>query len=305
MQLRPEKANTSYMKFFKSHFWYNKNQRNGILFLILIIFILQLVYIFVDFSDNNIMNIDASEIDLYQSQIDSLKKEQKEKNKIKIYRFNPNYLTDFKAYQLGLNVEEIDRLLRYRKTEKYVNSAQEFQKITGINDSLLAVISPLIKFPEWVNAKQKTKTSQKPISKNRKIANVKIKDLNTATVNDLMAIDGIGEKLAKRIITYRKLLQGYTYNYQLYEVYYLKKEVADHVLKQFTVLKKPVIQKLNINSATFKEILKLPYIDYDLTKKIYNFKDELGLFTSLEDLKKIDSFPIEKYDRITLYLTAD
>ncbi len=293
------------MKFYKSHFWYNKSQRNGILLLILIIFILQLTYVFVDFSNRDILNLDVSEINLFQSQIDSLKKEKKEKNKIKIYRFNPNYLTDFKAYQLGLNVEEIDRLLRYRKTGKYVNSAQEFQKITEINDSLLHVISPLFKFPEWVNTNQKSKTSQKSISKNSKIANTKIKDLNAATTNDLMAIDGIGEKLAKRIITYRKLLQGYTYNYQLYEVYYLKKEVADLVLKQFTVLKKPIIQKLNINSATFKEILKLPYIDYDLTKKIYNFKDELGLFTSIVDLKKIDSFPIEKYDRITLYLTAD
>ncbi len=293
------------MKFFKSHFWYNKSQRNGILLLIIIIFILQLIYVFVDFSNNDILNYDVSEIERYQAQIDSLKKEQKEKNKAKIYRFNPNFLTDFKAYQLGLNVEEIDRLLAYRKTGKYVNSTQEFQKITGVNDSLLHAISPLFKFPEWVNTKQKAKTSPKPISKNRKITNPKTKDLNLATINDLKAIDGIGEKLAKRIITYRKLLQGYTFNYQLYEVYYLKKEVANLVLKQFSVLKKPTIKKLNINSATFKEILKLPYIDYELTKKIYNFKDELGMFSSIEDLKNIDSFPIDKYDRITLYLTAD
>ncbi|MCF6222877.1 MAG: helix-hairpin-helix domain-containing protein [Flavobacteriaceae bacterium] len=293
------------MKFLKSHFWYNKSQRNGILLLILIIFILQLVYVFVDFSNNDILNYDVSEIDRYQAQIDSLKKEQKEKSKAKIYRFNPNFLTDFKAYQLGLNVEEIDRLLAYRKTGKYVNSIQEFQKITGVNDSLLHAISPLFKFPEWVIAKQNAKTSPKSLSNNRKIANTKTKDLNLATINDLKTIDGIGEKLAKRIITYRKLLQGYTFNYQLYEVYYLKKEVADRILKQFSVLKVPIIKKLNINSATFKEILKLPYIDYELTKKIYNFKDELGVFTSIEDLKKIDSFPLDKYDRITLYLTAD
>jgi ABC-type cobalt transport system substrate-binding protein len=39
------------MKFFKSHFWYNKRQRNGILFLIIIIILLQVIYLNVDFSN--------------------------------------------------------------------------------------------------------------------------------------------------------------------------------------------------------------------------------------------------------------
>ncbi len=136
------------MNFLKPHFWYNKRQRNGVLFLITLILILQLIYIFIDFSPNDNANFDISEIDAAQTQIDSLKRVKIENLKPKIFPFNPNYLTDFKAYRLGLSVEEIDRLFNFRKTRKFVNSAKEFQTVTGINDSLLSTISPYFKFPE-------------------------------------------------------------------------------------------------------------------------------------------------------------
>ena len=289
------------MNILKSHFWYNKNQRNGILFLIILILILQLIYVFVGFSSDTQFDSDTSEIDSFQSQIDSLKKIKIENSKPKIFPFNPNYLTDFKAYKLGLSVEEIDKLFAYRKTGKFVNSTKEFQNITGINDSLLTVISPFFKFPEWVNTK-KEKTIQKVNFLNQKIIK---KDINLASEKDLQIINGIGEKLAKRIISYRDLLQGFTFNEQLYEVYYLDREVAGRVLNNFAVLQKPNIKKININQASFKEVLHLPYIDYKLTKKIFNYRNEVKVIEVIDELKKIDSFPLEKFDRIALYLVAE
>jgi hypothetical protein len=62
--------------------------------------------------------------------------------KPKIYPFNPNFITDFKGYKLGMSVTEIDRLLAFRKTNRYVNSAAEFQQVTQVSDSLLAQIAP-------------------------------------------------------------------------------------------------------------------------------------------------------------------
>ena len=290
------------MNILKSHFWYNKNQRNGILFLIILILILQLIYVFVDFSSDTQFDSDTSEIDSFQSQIDSLKKIKIENSKPKIFPFNPNYLTDFKAYKLGLSVEEIDKLFAYRKTGKFVNSTKEFQNITGINDSLLTVISPFFKFPEWVNTKKEKTTIQKVNFLNQKIIK---KDINLASEKDLQIINGIGEKLAKRIISYRDLLQGFTFNEQLYEVYYLDREVAGRVLNNFAVLQKPNIKKININQASFKEVLHLPYIDYKLTKKIFNYRNEVKVIEVIDELKKIDSFPLEKFDRIALYLVAE
>ena len=283
------------MKNNESHFRFSKRQRNGILFLIFTIVILQLIYFFVDFSSTKSIKVNNEEIKKYQDQIDSLKQVKKDSFP-KIYPFNPNYLTDYKAYQIGLKVDEIDKLFAYRNSGKFVNSAKEFQKITGINDSLLGEISPYFKFPKWLNNKPQIKVKKETFIK---------KDLNSATKEQLKNVHGIGEKLAKRIIAYRESIQGYTFDEQLYEVYYLDQEVVDKILQQFTVLKKPTIKKLNINQASFKEVLRLPYIDYELTKKIINYRDKNGNYKAVETLKKIDSFPLEKFDRITLYLTAE
>lgn len=129
-------------------------------------------------------------------------------------------------------------------------------------------------------------------------------DLNSATAEELMVIKGIGPTLAQRIIKYRNLLQGYSMNDQLYEVWNLDKEVANRVLERFIIIEMPNIKKINVNTATFKEVLSIVYIDYELTKKIFDYRDEVAELQSLEELKQIEGFPIEKFDRIALYLQA-
>ena len=287
------------MNSFKSHFWYNNGQRNGILFLVFIVVILQLFFFFVDFSKQKPSNINTEEIINFQEEVDSLKLVEIENSKPRIFPFNPNFLTDFKGYQLGMSTDEIDRLLSHRAQGNYINSTEEFQEITKVSDSLLNVISPYFKFPDWTQNQKSTKTKNSEGSKN-----YVQQDLNLATAEDLMVIQGIGPTLAQRIIKYRNLLQGYSINDQLYEVWNLEKEVANRVLERFIVIEKPNITKINVNTATFKEVLSVIYIDYELTKKILDYRDQVAELQSLEELKQIEGFPIEKFDRIALYLQA-
>ena len=292
------------MNNFKSHFWYNKSQRNGIFFLALIIIALQLIYFFVDFSPKDKTDLNSDEIIVFQKEIDSLKLIELENRKPKIFQFNPSFITDFKGYQLGMSTEEIDKLLKFRADGKYINSINEFKQITGISDSLLNKISPYFKFPDWVTNKNSnfnnTSTTKK---QNLKLSeNFVKKDLNSATAEELKVINGIGEKLASRIINYRNKIGGFLINEQLYEVYYLDREVALRVFEQFTVIELPQIKKINLNEASFKEVLSIIYLDYEITKKIFAYRDEVTEIQSLEELKKIEGFPVEKYDRIALYL---
>jgi DNA uptake protein ComE-like DNA-binding protein len=67
----------------------------------------------------------------------------------------------------------------------------------------------------------------------------------------------------------------------------------------------PAIDKIPINTATFKEVLSIVYLDYKTTKLIFSYKDSVGNIEKLQELKKIDGFPVEKYDRIALYLRAN
>ncbi|TYP97517.1 DNA uptake protein ComE-like DNA-binding protein [Tenacibaculum adriaticum] len=298
------------MKNFKSHFWYSKSQRNGILFLFVVIILAQALYFFVDFSFDELQNTNHPELLTFQKEIDSLKIVELENRKPKLYPFNPNYITDFKGYQLGMSVNEIDRLHSYRKQNKFVNSVKEFQQVTKVHDTLLNKIATYFKFPDWVvkrNQKKDVSFSNKENSYSKKKYPEKVistNDINKATAEDLTIVNGIGEKLSQRIIKYRSRLKGFSYPEQLYEVWNIEPEVIKRVLQTFKIITEPIIEKINVNTATFKEVLKNPYIDYELCKKIFDYRDEVAELQNISELKNIEGFPVNKYERIILYLEA-
>jgi DNA uptake protein ComE-like DNA-binding protein len=296
------------MKIFKSHFWYNKSQRNGIFLLVLLILLLQ-IFIYTDvFSSGKINDVNQPELLAFQSQIDSLKAIEIENRKPKTYPFNPNYITDYKGAQLGMSLQEIDRLLAFRKTNKFINSKKEFQKVTKVSDSLLDKISPYFKFPDWV-VKRSEQNAKSSIT-STKVKNSYLKktisttDINKATAEDFRTISGIGPAFSERIIKYRSKLQGFSFETQINEVWGLDKEVAEKVVLIFKIIEKPTIKKANVNTVTFKELLINPYIDYELCKKILNYRDEVAELQDISELKNIDGFPLKLYDRIVLYLLA-
>lgn len=273
------------------------------MFLIILIVLAQLVYVFVDFSTTDEVNLNTSEIIAFEKEIDSLREIEIENRKPKLFPFNPNFITDFKGYQLGMSTEEIDRLHQFRLTDKYVNSAQEFQKVTGVSDSLLLIISPYFKFPDWVTNK-KVVASSKQTSFNKEV-NISTNDINLATQEDFKTINGVGDKLSERIIKYRSKLQGFSFDDQLNEVWGLEDVVVKRILKVFSIQSIPTIKKLNVNTAKFKEVLAIPYIDYDLCKKIFEYRDEVAELQDIAELRNIKDFPQNKYDRIVLYLNAE
>nr|AOE09881.1 glutamate synthase [NADPH] large chain [uncultured bacterium] len=290
------------MNLFKSHFWHHKGQRNGVFLLGVVVLFFQLVIVFIDFSSDGIENINTTDAAIFYKQIDSLKVIRFASKKFKKHPFNPNYITDGKGAELGMSLDAIDRLLAYRKTGKFVNSKRAFQKVTGISDVLLEKISPFFKFPDWVievNRNKKRTPSEKVLTK------ITTTDLNKATASDLRTVVGVGAVFSERIIKYRSKLQGFSMQRQLYEVWGLEEEIADKVVAVFKVLKLPNIQKLNVNTVTFKELLKTPYINYELCKKIFEYRDSVAELQSISELKNITGFPLDLYERIVLYLLAE
>ena len=202
-----------------------------------------------------------------------------------------------------MNVDEIDRLLAHREQRLYVNSAKEFQTTTKISDSLLQKISPFFKFPEWVKKKN---NQQRYITNSRiYVSEITTVDINKATLKDFTAIEGVDEYISERIIKYRSKLQGFSFKEQLFEVWGLDELIANKILSTFSIKNTPLIKKVNINTASFKEVLSNPYIDYELCIQIFDYKDEVAELQSISEIKNIEGFPIKKYNRIVLYLLAE
>ncbi len=285
----------------KSHFKFSKSQRNGIFLLLVIIVVLQCVYFFVDFSGPK-YSVNYDELNKYQKEIDSLKQVELLEKAPKIYPFNPNYLTDYKGYTLGMSNEEIDRLLKFRNKGEWINSVKQFQEVTKVSDSLLNVISPFFKFPEWVT---NPKSSSFPYSEKPKSFEQK-RDLNTATAKQLQEINGIGEYYSERIIKLRNtFIGGFIADVQLLDVNGLTPEVIEKITNEFTVKTPRQFQKINLNTATVNQLVTVQHIDYDVAHHIIEQRQLREGFKTLDELTKVKDFPINKIEIIKLYLSLD
>jgi len=250
----------------------------------------------------------------YQSKLEELKVENQKKDSLLLFPFNPNFISDYKGYSLGMSSEEIDRLKAFRDKNQYVNSAKEFQKITLVSDSLLEILSPYFKFPEWTNkvwlqSKGVGKSLQSNNSnsfsvqvKDHSENNNQIKDLNKVSAEELRSINGIGDVLSHRIVKFRDLLGGFVVEKQLNHVYGLEPEVVKRILDRFKILESPSISKININRASPYDLSKLVYIKYEVASRIVDYREINGGIDSFDELIKIEDFPAERIDIIELYL---
>lgn len=285
--------------FLKSILNYSKGQRIGIILFFLIVIGYQAIYHCCDF--NSVYKTDSGKAEWLSNQdvIDSIKLENKN-YKPKIYPFNPNFITDFKGYKLGMKVDEIDRLLAFRKQNKFVNSAAEFQTVTKVSDSLLKVISPYFKFPDWINNKKNNFKSfeKKEYSKSEKIT---ILDINEASKEELMKIYGIGDKISDRILEQKEKYGAFVSMEQMEDIWGLSPQVVEKLKTSFLVKSTSNAKKININNATVKELSQFPFFRYQLAKDIVVFRTMNG-DVKIEDLSKIKGFPVEKIKIIALYL---
>lgn len=287
------------MKFLKSHFALSKGQQNGIFVLVLLIIGFQ-IFLFLDFpSEAEPDSLDQSRIDEFQKKLDSLNQNSIGR-KDTIYPFNPNYIKDFKGYQLGMNIEEIDRLLVYRAAGKWVNSARDFQKVTGISDSLLLKMSPSFRFPEWTQKENSVKIQPKT-----SVAPAEVLDLNSVNAEDLKMVNGIGEVLSQRIIKYRNSIGGFLSLIQLKDVYGLTPEVIERIDQKFDILSRPDITIKNLNFINEDELTEIPYFNNKMAKEIITYRKLHEGISSFEELAKINAFPYDKIDRIKLYLALE
>ncbi len=300
------------MNNFKSHFMFSREHRSGIFLLLLLIIGFQLFIYFYNASsiEKTIVSDEENKWMATQNEIDSLYSvNQKEKYQIK--PFNPNFISDYKGYILGMSVAEIDRLHQFRNQNKFVNSAKEFQQITKVSNEFLSKISPYFKFPDWVN-NPKTNFENKTFDSNQSYASSKSFekksktiipiDINKATKEDLMAVYGIGDKISDIILSEKEKFGAFASIDQLQFVWGVSPETFKELQKQFFVGQNPPIKKIDINNLSMKELSKFPYFNYALAKEIVTFRSMHDDIKNIEDLTKIKGLPNDKLKIIALYL---
>lgn len=128
-------------------------------------------------------------------------------------------------------------------------------------------------------------------------------ELNLADTNDLKKIPKIGSSFARRIIKYRDLLGGYIALDQLKEVWGMDDYLYEDIKPYIKIEKN--INKLNINQANYKELIRHPYINKDQAKVIVDIRERKGDFLSLEHLGLLEEFSQSDINRLKPYLNFD
>jgi DNA uptake protein ComE-like DNA-binding protein len=129
-------------------------------------------------------------------------------------------------------------------------------------------------------------------------------DLNRADSARLIRLPGIGPVLSARIIKYRDLLGGFVSTGQLEEVYGLSRETVEKISASLWI-DPEAVRMLDINRATFSDLLRHPYLDYEEVRSLVNYREYKGRIGSAREIRENHLLPDSVLEKMIPYLKFD
>ncbi|MBP5290379.1 MAG: helix-hairpin-helix domain-containing protein [Paludibacteraceae bacterium] len=126
-------------------------------------------------------------------------------------------------------------------------------------------------------------------------------DLNSCDTDALVTVPQFGSKRAAKLVEYREKLGGFHSFSQLQEVYVMQ-NIDTTKLKTYLYINPQKVKKLNVNTATYQELVSHPYIDAYLTKLILKHREKNGPIHDLDELQRITHAYPELIEKLRPYL---
>jgi len=226
-----------------------------------------------------------------------------------LFAFDPNKITDLQWKQLGVKEKTILTIRRYLAKGGRFRKPEDIRKIYGIPprkaEELLAWVQ--IQEPPEQTVYSPFSDKNGDVHRDRKPFPDKpppLVDINTADTSALIALPGIGSKLASRIILFREKLGGFYSTDQLAEVYGLADSVFEKIRPRL-IMKSLEHRMININTVEERELATHPYVGKLLANAIVAFRKQHEPFTSVEELKNIHMLKEEVYMKLAPYLQIE
>lgn len=295
----------------KDYFSFSKSERRGIFTLLLILVGILLF----NFSIPYLKKQEATDFSVFIREVEEFEKSiienQSENNyftnsrktfetksKLNPFPFDPNGLTSEQWKKIGLSDKQIAIIKNYEAKGGKFYKKEDLKRIYGISAQEYSILEPFIE----IKTKSFEKTFQKFENPSKKMSF--IFNLNTADSIDLIKVQGIGGVFAKRIIELRKKLGGFTTTDQLLEVYGMDTARFQEIKNYFEV-DTTGIKRISINKLTFQELRKHPYIDYNLSFEINNYRLMKGNFKAAEELYSLKNINSDQIKKLIPYLSFE
>ncbi len=191
------------------------------------------------------------------------------KAKGELFYFDPNTLSTEGWQKLGLRDKTIHTIQNYLSKGGHFRKPEDLQRIYGLFPNEFERIAPYIKIESANETSNYKDFADKPITETQPAKTYtprySIVDMNLADTTALIALPGIGSKLALRIINFRDKLGGFYSVNQVGETFGLPDSTFQKI-KQYLKLKITSVRKININTATVDELKAHPYIKYSFSQ---------------------------------------
>lgn len=226
-----------------------------------------------------------------------------------LFYFDPNTATIDDWQKLGVHKNVAATIQKYLSKGGKFNSPEDLRKIYTLSAKDAERLIPYIRIRLKQNTPSQfmqTSHPETPVFTNKppaRKAGVVI-DINEADTSALIALPGIGSKLAQRIVNFREKLGGFTSVGQVAETRFLPDSTFQKI-KPFLQFSNASIKKININNATFDALNAHPYISYQVANAIVQFRNQNGKFETLDGLKKIHIVDDTLFRKIKPYLTLE
>lgn len=218
-----------------------------------------------------------------------------------LFYFDPNTATASDWKKLGLRDKTIATIQNYLSKGGHFYKPEDIGKIWGLYPDEVERLIPYIQIAPRENIYSENKTGIKTYDKPKLIPSSI--NINIADTTALIALPGIGSKLAQRIINFRDKLGGFYKIEQVGETFGLADSTFQKIKPRLTV-NAAAVKQLNINTATVDEMKAHPYLRYAIANAIVQYRTQHGNFSAVADIKKIMLVTEDIYVKVSPYLTV-
>ena len=226
--------------------------------------------------------------------------------KAELFYFDPNTTPLSEWKRLGLRDKTIKTIENYLSKGGHFYKPEDLRKIYGLHVDEYERLKPYVKIessPSKPNVDFVSTKAKDEIQPTKTYpARYSVIDVSIADTTAFISLPGIGSKLAARIVTFREKLGGFYSIDQVGETYGLPDSTFQKI-RQYLKIDNLSVKKININTATVDEMKAHPYIKFSIANPIVAYRTEHGLFTKVEDIKKVMAVTDDIFRKITPYLT--
>lgn len=217
-----------------------------------------------------------------------------------LFAFDPNTAGSEVWKQLGVGDRTIQTILKYRSKGGRFKQPSDLYRIYGLSKTTADKLIPYVRLTNIPTSVPLTAPTHR-FAVNERTQSEPVVDVNAADPTAWKQLRGIGPGYAKRITGYRNKLGGFVRIEQVGETFGLPDSIFQRI-RPFLKLGNGSVRRLSINQSGFDELKAHPYISTALARAIIQYREQHGLFPSIEALRKLYLMDEALYLKLAPYL---